>query len=162
MCHAVHTLHWWHPQNGHRTSFGLSNQIVKTVQGRCRKLADTASDFGLFLHTSLEVLPNFSLIESISVFLHTSPAVSISVSIISVYKVTIVKAHLTFKKLKKLAVVELVKAHLKFKKLKKLAVVALVSVKYHYISPFHYPKENSLHESVNLMKISSLTQTFTP
>ena len=98
---------------------------------------------GLFLHTSPEVLPNFSLIESISVFLHTSPAISISVNIISIYKVTIVKTHL------------------KFKKLKKLAVVALVSVKYHCISPFHYPKENSLHGSVNLTKISSLTQTFT-
>ena len=44
------------------------------------------------------------------VLLHPSPTVSISVSIVSVYKAKIVKAHLTFKKLKKLVVVALVSA----------------------------------------------------
>ena len=44
------------------------------------------------------------------ILLHSSPAVSIFVSIVSVSKATIVKVYLTFKKPKKLVVVVLVSA----------------------------------------------------
>ena len=60
--------------------------------------SDIHFQLGLFLHISPEVSPNFSLIESISVFLLPSPAVSIKLCIASVHKAKIVKAHLKFKK----------------------------------------------------------------